>query len=153
MSTAWVISVLQNDRRWQFLHYKNKHPDTYKRFYSEWTQHYSDIIMGAITSQITSITNVYSTDYSDAGQRKHQSSASLAFVWAIHRFPVNSPHKWSVTREIVSIWWRDHEYCCALFCVKIHVIYIPTGLILGSHPANESRHYKVTLSLIGWAQT
>ena len=28
-----------------------------------------------------------------ADQRKHQSSASLAFVWGIHRWPVNSPHK------------------------------------------------------------
>ena len=36
---------------------------------------------------------VYSTIYSDADQRKHQSSASLAFVREIHRSPVNSPHK------------------------------------------------------------
>ena len=42
--------------------------------------HYNDVIMGTITSQITSLTIVYSTDYSDADQRKHQSSASLAFV-------------------------------------------------------------------------
>ena len=41
--------------------------------------------MGAIASQITSLTVVYSTVYSDADQRKHQSSASLAFVWGIHR--------------------------------------------------------------------
>ena len=33
-------------------------------------------------------------------QRKHQSSASLAFVWGIHRWPVNSPHKWPVTRKM-----------------------------------------------------
>ena len=37
-------------------------------------------IIGVVTSQITSLTNVYSTVYSDADQRKHQSSASLAFV-------------------------------------------------------------------------
>ena len=41
--------------------------------------------MGAIASQITSLAIVYSTVYSDADQRKHQSSASLAFVWGIHR--------------------------------------------------------------------
>ena len=57
-------------------------------------QHYTDVIMGSIASQITSLTIVYSTVYSDADQRKHQSSASLAFVWE----PVNSPHKWPVTR-------------------------------------------------------
>ena len=56
--------------------------------------------MGAVASQITNLTIVYSTVYSDADQRKHQSSASLAFVWGIHRGPVNSPHKWPVTRKI-----------------------------------------------------
>ena len=38
--------------------------------------------------------------YSDADQKKHQSSASLTFVRGIHRGPVNSPHKWPVTRKI-----------------------------------------------------
>ena len=56
--------------------------------------------MGGKASQITSFTVVYSTVYSDANQRKHQSSASLAFVSGIHRGPVNSPHKWTVTRKI-----------------------------------------------------
>ena len=46
--------------------------------------------MGTMASQITSLTIVYSTIYSDADQRKHQSSASLAFVRGIHRWPVNS---------------------------------------------------------------
>ena len=59
---------------------------------------YNDVIMGVMTSQITSLTIVYSSVYSDADQRKHQSSASLAFVRGIHRGPVNSPHKWPVTR-------------------------------------------------------
>ena len=63
--------------------------------------HYGDVIMGAIASQITSITIVYSTFYSDADQRKHQSSTSLAFVRGIHRGPVNSPHKWPVTQEML----------------------------------------------------
>ena len=58
--------------------------------------------MGAIASQITSLTIVYSTVYADANQRKHQSSASLAFVRGIHRGPVNSPHKWPVTWRMFS---------------------------------------------------
>ena len=41
--------------------------------------------MTTIASQITSLTVVYSTVYSDADKRKHQSSASLAFVWGTHR--------------------------------------------------------------------
>ena len=56
--------------------------------------------MGAMASQITSLTIVYSAVYSGKDQRKHQSSASLAFVRGIHRWPVNSPHKWPVTREM-----------------------------------------------------
>ena len=44
------------------------------------TFHYSDMIMGAMASQITSLTIVYSTDFSGANQRKHQSSAPPAFV-------------------------------------------------------------------------
>ena len=63
--------------------------------------HYDDVIMGAIASQITSLTIVYSAVYSDADQRKHQSSAPLAFVWGIHRGPVNSLHKWPVTRKML----------------------------------------------------
>ena len=49
--------------------------------------------MGAMASQITSLTIVCSTVYSGADQRKHQSSMSPAFVWGIHQWPVNSPHK------------------------------------------------------------
>ena len=62
--------------------------------------HYNDVIMSTIASQITSLTIVYSTVYSDADQRKHQSSASLAFFRGIHRGLVNSPHKWPVTRKM-----------------------------------------------------
>ena len=47
--------------------------------------HYNDVIMTTMASQTTSLTVVYSTVYSDADQRKHQSSASLAFVWGIYR--------------------------------------------------------------------
>ena len=48
-------------------------------------RHYNDVIMDAMASQINSLTVVYLTLYSGADQRKHQSSASLAFVWGIHR--------------------------------------------------------------------
>ena len=58
--------------------------------------------MDTIASQITSLTIVYSALYLGADQSKHQSSASLAFVWIIHRGPVNSPHKWPVTRKMSS---------------------------------------------------
>ena len=56
--------------------------------------------MGTIASQMTNLAIVYSTVYSDADQRNHQSFASLAFVRRIPRGPVNSPHKWLVTGEM-----------------------------------------------------
>ena len=64
--------------------------------------HYCDVTMGSIASLTTSLTSVYSTVQSGADQRKHQSSASLAFVWGSHRRPVNSQHKWPVTRKMLS---------------------------------------------------
>ena len=57
--------------------------------------HYSDVIMGTMAFQITSLTIVYSTVYSGADQTKRLSSASLDFV-----SPVNSSHKWAVTRKL-----------------------------------------------------
>ena len=59
--------------------------------------HYCDVLMGNKASRITRLPIVSSTIYSSSDQRKHQSSASLAFVWRIHWWPVNSPHKSSVT--------------------------------------------------------
>ena len=87
-------------------------------------RHYDDIVMGAMVSQITSLTIVYSIVYSGTDERKHQSSASLAFVLGIHRGPVNSPHKGPVTQKMFpfddvimeylksvpsrpKIWWRN----------------------------------------------
>ena len=68
---------------------------------------YIDVIMTTMASQITSLTVVYSTVYSDADQRKHQSSASLAFVWGFHRDRCIPRTKASYA-ENVSIWWRHH---------------------------------------------
>ena len=64
--------------------------------FRKWKKMYAvhiHIMMGAMASQITSLVIVYATVYSDADQRKHQSSASLAFVRGIHQGPVNSLYK------------------------------------------------------------
>ena len=76
--------------------------------------HYSDVI----ASQITCLTIVYSTVYSRADQRKHQSFAPLAFVRGIHRGPVNSPHKCPVTRKLFPFdvyLFRDTYRNCYIF--------------------------------------
>ena len=71
--------------------------------------HYTDVIMGTVAPQMTSLTIVYSTVYSDADQRKHQSFASLAFVWGIHRTG-EFPAQRASYAENVSIWWRHHVH-------------------------------------------
>ena len=86
---------------WQVTHhYLNLFIDTKMLHHVSASQPYCDVIMGAVASQISSLTIVYSTAYSDADERKHQSSASLAIARGIHRGPVNSPHKWPVTRKM-----------------------------------------------------
>ena len=81
--------------------------------------HYDDVIMSEIASQITSLTIVYSTVLSGADQSKHQSSVSLAFVWEIHRWPVNFPHKWPVTRKIFPF---DDVIMVTNFCNRNHCL-------------------------------
>ena len=66
--------------------------------------------MSAMASQITSVWIVCSTVCSGGDKRKHQSSASLAFVRGIHRWPVDSPSH----VENGSIWSRHYvKICCA----------------------------------------
>ena len=69
--------------RWSIV-YQNTYRDLVNYFYTSWWRH-----------QMVS----FSTVYSGTDQRKHQSSASLDFVQGIRRWPVNSPHKWPVTRS------------------------------------------------------
>ena len=70
--------------------------------------------MGAMASQITSLTIVYSTIYWGADQRKHQSSATLAFVWGIHRtgeFPAKMASNviTSSFTDHSTLLWKDQE--------------------------------------------
>ena len=76
--------------------------------------------MNTMASLITSLTIVYSTVYSGTDEREHQSSALLAFVRGIHRWPVNSPHKGQVTRKMFPfddvIMVRCHSCCRSRSC-------------------------------------
>ena len=52
---------------------------------------------------------------------KHQSSASLAFVWGIQRWPVNSPNKWPVARKMFPF----HDVILnSDKCIVIHLVHI-----------------------------
>ena len=65
--------------------------------------------MGATASQITSPTIAYSTVYSDAGPRKHQSFASLAFVQGNSPGTGELPAQMASNAEIIFIWWHHHD--------------------------------------------
>ena len=70
--------------------------------YGRWSwTHYRDVIMSTNASQITIFSIVYSAVCSSADKRILPSSASLAFVIGIHRWPMNSPHKGPVTRKMI----------------------------------------------------
>ena len=72
--------------------------------------HYSDILMGTMASQITSLRIVYSTFYSGTDERKHQSSASLAFVREILLLTSEFLAQMASNVENVSIWWLHHAW-------------------------------------------
>ena len=95
-----MINVSKHHKNWYLSHGLHKSGWTYDHLALDCGNHYSDVIMGTMASQITDVTIVYSTVCSHADQRKHQNSASLALVWGIHRWPVNCPHKWPVTRKM-----------------------------------------------------
>ena len=82
-------------------------PIFHLQYHVKMIDHYIDVMMTTVASQITSLTVVYSIVYSGAGQRKHQSPASLAFVRGIHRAG-EFPAQRASNAENVSIWWRHH---------------------------------------------
>ena len=86
---------------------------------------YADVIMGPIASQITSLTIVYSIVYSDADQRKHQSSASLAFVWGIHRdrwIPRTKGQLRGKCFHLMTSSWYPVKYAQGIACLRLLLI-------------------------------
>ena len=100
--------------------------------------HYNDVIMTTIASQITSLTFVYSIDYSSADQRKHQSSVPLAFVWGIHRdrWIPRTKSQWRSDAENVSIWWRHHDPNTFNSVINISVVILPYYILRGLYIHN-----------------
>ena len=95
--------------------------------------------MGAMASQITSLAIVYSSVYSD--QRKHQSSASLAFARGIHRWPMSSPHKGPVTRKMFP--FDDVIMYYVSICSRIHPAARTRGWPMGFFLWNEDSTFLI----------
>ena len=85
----WAINQNQNNPR-----VLDKHANIFS-LSSQWRHNGRD----SVSNHHPTI--VYSTVCSGADQTKHQSSASLAFMRGIHRWPVNFPHKWQVTQKML----------------------------------------------------
>ena len=79
-SSSYIGAIFHPWSRWLFIGYMN----------------YSDVIMTAMASQITSLAIVYSTVYS-RGKSKRSSKLRVTGLCA---GMVNSPHKWPVTRKM-----------------------------------------------------
>ena len=85
--------------------------------------------MGAMASQIASVSILYSTVCSGTNQRKHQSPASLAFLRGVRRWPVDPPHKGPVTRKMypfydVIIIYRQLSWEGTQCCYQYIISYI-----------------------------
>ena len=113
--------------------------------------------MCAMASQITSVSIVYSTACSGTDQRKHQSSASLAFVGGIHQGPVNSPHKRPEMRKIMNgnrINFERNMYYFVVSTliaipVKLPWIFAGAPLVFNGVPGNTWwRHQMETFSAL-----
>ena len=135
LTTDNITTALRSN--WERVHNRTRYTLLYQT-------HYTDTIMGAIASQITSLTIVYSTVYLDTDQRKHQSSAALAFVRGIHRRPVISPHKWPVTRKMFpfdDVIMGSFYYICSFKFFRLINIsekskpFCPRGSLLGAYAA------------------
>ena len=70
--------------------------------------YYNDVIMGAIASQITSLTIVYSNVYSGADQRNYQTSKLRVIGLCAWNSPVTGefPTQMASNAENVFVWWR-----------------------------------------------
>ena len=91
--------------------------------------------MSAMASKINSLAIVNSTVYSDADQRNHQSSASLAFVGGIHQSPVNSPHKGPVTRKCIHL--VTSSYHPGIRCSWTHAWALDLVVMMGVNQVRE----------------
>ena len=105
--------------------------------------HYCDAMMGTVASQITSLTVVYLTDYSDADQRKHQISASLAFVPGNSPGTGEFPAQMASNAENVFIWWRHHAMNWDRWRMPYY-IFIRLGLTL------NKQFLSVTADCVNW---
>ena len=89
-----------------------------------WVKHYGDVIVGAMASQITSLTIVYSTVYSGTDQRN-----------------IKAPRHWPLCREFTDDWWIPHKWPVTrkmfAFDDVIMTVYDMVNLLIGHTHVNQ----------------
>ena len=109
--------------------------------------HYNDVIINTIASQITSLTSVYSTVYSGKDHRNYQSSASLAFVWGIHRGTGEFPAQKASNAENVPISWRHYGKDIQVVLRPFSLLYIEAFMTWKYFPHYFPGHHKAPQAL------
>ena len=112
--------------------------------------HYNDVIMGAIASQITSLTIVYSIVYSDADKKTSKFRVTGLCAGASPGTGEFSA-KMSSNAENVSIWWRYHV--CDVFPMpwtrcRIHWSQLIKRTEVNSFRDNLSKHLNNFLDML-----
>ena len=89
-----------------------------------WVLHYSDVIMGSMASQLTSLTVVNSTVYSvEIIQWRSKKTSTLRVTGlCVGNSPITGefPAQMASTAENVSIWWRHHDHARTLLGFSSH---------------------------------
>ena len=90
----WLFKDMPTDQR-RTSKYSNIRKNL-RKVSGRWKIDYCEVSMSVMASQIISLKIVYPTVHLGAVQRKHQSSASLAFVWGVARkmFPFDDVIMW-----------------------------------------------------------
>ena len=99
--------------------------------------------MSAMAPQIRGVSIVCLGVCSDTDKGKHRSSASLAFVRRIHRWPVDFPHKGSVTRKMFS--FDDVMICLGVWACPVQYIIWTQFESFRDHFVNAPSQWKTTL--------
>ena len=107
--------------------------------------HYNDVIMSTMASQITSLTIVYSTVYSDTDERKHQSSASLACGG-------NSPETGEFPAQMASKWFHLMTSSCfipgPLRCERLGQVPVRSYVQVAGSPCEQDSGHQTEASVL-----
>ena len=100
--------------------------------------HYSDVIMGAMASQITSPTIVYSSVYSGVDKKNPKTSKlRVTDLWAGNSSVTGEfPTQMASDAGNVSMWWRHHR---VILLLKDFTFIARWGPL--THPCGNKLHY------------